>query len=222
MLPANEKLSAEFKPDLLNGVMVVKGHAVSLSRDAAGDVVKQSQDFTAIPYYAWANRGPGQMLVWIPETETDAKPLPYPTIATTSKVTTSGRKNPRPINDGEEPRASNDPDSYFDWWPKKGSTEWVEYAFDKPATVSEAQVYWFDDTGRGEVRVPAGWRLLYKSGSEWKPVQAAAANGKEPAYGTEKDKYNQVTFQPVLTDGLRLEVTMQTQWSAGIQKWKVK
>ena len=24
------------------------------------------QDFTAIPYYAWANRGPGEMTVWIP------------------------------------------------------------------------------------------------------------------------------------------------------------
>ena len=27
-------------------------------------------------------------------------------------------------------------------------------AFAKPATVSEAQVYWFDDTGQGGVRVP--------------------------------------------------------------------
>jgi uncharacterized protein len=216
MLPASEKLSAESKPDLLNGVTVVKGRAVALSLDAKGGVIKHNQDFIAIPYYAWANRGRGQMMVWMPETETNARPLPFPTIATTSKVTTSGTKNAMPINDGEEPRASNDPDSYFDWWPKKGSTEWVEYAFAKPGTVSETQVYWFDDTGRGEVRVPANWRVLYRSGHEWKPVQATGA------YGTEKDKYNQVTFQPVLTDGLRLEVTMQTQWSAGIQKWKVK
>jgi len=27
------------------------------------------QDFTAIPYYAWANRGPGEMTVWIPNQE---------------------------------------------------------------------------------------------------------------------------------------------------------
>ena len=181
-----------------------------------GGVVKREQGFTAIPYYAWANRGRCQMMVRIPETETNAKPLAFPTIATTSKVTTSGRKNAMPINDGEEPRSSSDPDSYFDWWPRKGSTEWVEYAFEKPATVSGAQVYWFDDTGRGEVRVPANWKLLYKSGGEWKPVQSASA------FGTEKDKYNQVTFQPVLTDGLRPEVAMQAQWPAGIQKWKVK
>jgi len=30
-----------------------------------------------------------------------------------------------------------------------------------------------------------------------------------------------VTFTPVTTSGLRLEVTMQAQWSAGVQEWKV-
>jgi hypothetical protein len=41
-------LTAEFRPDLLNGVVVVKGGG-----------------FTAIPYYAWAHRGKGQMAVWL-------------------------------------------------------------------------------------------------------------------------------------------------------------
>ena len=49
-------------------------------------------------------------------------------------------------------------------------------AFAKPATVSETQIYWFDDTGRGGVRVPKSWRLLYKDGNGWKPVEAARAN----------------------------------------------
>jgi hypothetical protein len=30
--------------------------------------------FLAIPYYAWANRGPGQMLVWLPRTSAAVKP----------------------------------------------------------------------------------------------------------------------------------------------------
>jgi hypothetical protein len=124
--------------------------------------------------------------------------------------------NPRAINDGEEPASSSDATSYFDWWPRKGTTEWVEYAFEKPATVSETEVYWFDDTGRGEVRVPKSWRVLYRDGAEWKPVENA-----EP-YSVEKDRYNRVTFKPVTTGGLRLEVTSQTTWSAGIQEWKAK
>ena len=36
--------------------------------------------------------------------------------------------------------------------------------FDKPHTFSKAEIYWFDDTGRGSCRVPASWQLLYKDG----------------------------------------------------------
>jgi hypothetical protein len=216
LLPESAKLTAEFKPDLLNGVEVIKGKAFSLAYDVKGGVIKSEQDFMAIPYYAWANRGRGEMLVWIPTIESSARPQPFPTIATTSKVTTSGRKNPRMINDGEEPHSSSDSSSYFDWWPRKGATEWVEYAFDKAATVSQVELYWFDDTGRGEVRVPGSWRLLYKDGDQWKPVDTAET------FGVEKDRYNKLTFKPITTAGLRLEVTMQPNWSAGIQEWKVK
>ena len=158
------------------------------------------------------------MAVWVPDSEASARPAPYPTLATTAKVTVSRKSNKslRAINDGEEPTASDDPSSYFDWWPVKGAQEWVEYAFEKPATVSECEVYWFDDTGRGEVRIPTSWRLLYKNGDEWKPVLAVNA------YGVEKDQYNRVLFAPVTTSGLRLELSMQPKWSAGLEKWKVK
>jgi hypothetical protein len=218
MLPGNEPLRAESKPGLLNGVTVVKAKAVALSYDAQGNITRAPEEVTAIPYYTWANRGRGQMMVWIPETETSARPAAYPTVAMTARVTVSGKsnKNPRAINDGEEPAASNDSSSYFDWWPVKGAQEWVEYAFEKPATVSECEVYWFDDTGRGEVRVPASWHLLYKDGNEWKPVEAATG------YGVNKDQYNKVMFTPVNTSGLRLELTMPPNWSAGLQKWTVK
>ena len=216
MLPDGARLTAEFRPDLLNGVEVIKGTAYALAYDVQGRVTRNEQALAAIPYYAWANRGRGQMLVWIPNNEASAKPAPYPTPATTAKVTTSGRKSPRAINDGEGPASSADMSSQFDWWPRKGATEWVEYAFDQPATVSETAIYWFDDTGRGECKVPASWRLLYKDGDQWKPVENLGP------YGVEKDGYNKVAFKPVTAGGLRLEVTMQPNWSAGLQEWKVK
>jgi hypothetical protein len=31
-----------------------------------------------------------------------------------------------------------------------------------------------------------------------------------------------VTFKPVSTTGMHLEVTLRPNWSAGIQEWKVK
>jgi hypothetical protein len=157
------------------------------------------------------------MMVWIPNNEASARPLPLPTVASSSKVTTSGGRNPKAINDQAEPKSSDDPsNTYFHWWPKKGTTEWVEYAFGKTTTVAEVEVYWFDDTGRGECRVPSSWRVLYKDGAEWKPV------GNSEAYQSRKDGYNKVRFTPVTTSALRLEVTFQAGWSAGIQEWKVK
>jgi DUF1680 family protein len=220
ILEDTAKLTPEFKPELLNGVVVIKGRAEALARDDEGKVVRKEQDFTAIPYYAWANRGSGEMIVWIPNSEAGALMLPQPTIASKSKARASENQNPNlimAVNDQSEPRSSRDSsDIYFHWWPKKGTAEWVEYEFDKPATVSETEVYWFDDTGRGECRVPGSWRILYKDGDRWKPVETS-----DP-YGVERDRFNTVRFKPVTTSGLRLEVTSQSNWSSGIQEWKVK
>jgi uncharacterized protein len=217
VLPDSEALTSTFESSLLSGVQVVRGRAVALTRNEAGGVTRTPQPLTAIPYAAWANRGRGEMAVWLATTDEVARMLPPPTVATASTVTTSD--SPRwsgAINDGEDPRSSADPSMYFDWWPKKGTTEWVEYAFAKPASVSEVQVYWFDDTGRGQVRVPASWRVLYKDGDQWIPVSASGS------YGVAKDAYNTVRFTPVTTSGLRLEVTMQPEWSAGVQEWKAR
>ena len=127
-----------------------------------------------------------------------------------------GFDHSEPVNDGVEPASSHDPASYFDWWPEKGKTEWIEYSFPQASRVSRVEVYWFDDAGRGEVRVPASCRVLYKDGDAWKPVDQP-----DPC-GVEKDKYNRIGFHAVTTSGLRLEVTMQAQWSAGLEKWKVE
>jgi DUF1680 family protein len=216
VLSNDTKLTAEFKPELLNGVEIVRARAIGLAYDEQGRVRRSEQDFTAIPYYAWANRGAGEMLVWIPRDEANARPLPFPTIASTSTVVTSGGQNKFAINDLAEPQSSIDHSSYFHWWPKKGTAEWVEYTFAKPSTVSEVEVYWFDDTGSGECRVPKAWRLLYKDGDTWKPVETSEA------CGVEKDRYNKITFKPVTANALRLEVSLQPNWSAGIQEWKVK
>jgi DUF1680 family protein len=217
VLPDSNALIAEFRPDLLNGVEVIKGRAVGLALEQNGTVTRTEQPFMAIPYATWANRGRGQMAVWLARTDAAAKPTPYPTVATTSTLTHSpSRKNIRNIIDGEDPSSSDDPTSYFDWWPRNLSEEWIEMTFAKPSTVSETQIYWFDDTGHGGVRVPKSWRLLYKVGDQWKPVET------DGEYGVAKDRYNTLRFKPVTTSALRLELTMQPQVSAGVQEWKVK
>ena len=64
--------------------------------------------------------------------------------------------------------------------------------------------------------MPAAWRVPYKDGEEWKPVETPGP------YAVEKDRYNKVTFKALTTSGLRLEVVLQPEWSAGIQEWKVQ
>jgi hypothetical protein len=119
--------------------------------------------------------------------------------------------------DGEEPANSSDASAYFDWWPVQGSTrEWIEMTFAKPSLVSESRIYWFDDTGRGGVRVPASWKLLYKSGAEWKPVETP------DTFGVARNAWNRVGFTPVTTSALRIELIMQDGFSAGVQEWTVK
>jgi uncharacterized protein len=53
VIPRDAALRSRFRPDLLNGVEVISGEG--------------SRPFVAIPYYAWNNRGQGEMAVWIPE-----------------------------------------------------------------------------------------------------------------------------------------------------------
>ena len=218
LLPDDSTLTSEFRPDLLNGVQVVKGEGRRPGQDAQGQVRRREQELVAIPYYAWANRGPGEMAVWLANRETSARPQPFPTLASRAKVTSSAEgREIRAVHDQDEPRSSKDASSgFFHWWPKKGTTEWIQYDFEKPATVSAVEVYWVDDTGSGEVRAPASWRVLYQDGDEWKPVETKAP------YAVELDRFNRVAFAPVTTTALRLEVTLQPQWSAGIQEWKVE
>jgi DUF1680 family protein len=65
LLPDSAMLSAEFVPDLLGGVVVVKGRTLRPAHEEAGQHLLIKQEFVGIPYYAWANRGPGEMIVWI-------------------------------------------------------------------------------------------------------------------------------------------------------------
>lgn len=67
VLPATENLKPEYRQELLNGVTVLKGNATAVITDSKQNTVSSVvQPFTAIPYYAWANRGKGEMAVWLP------------------------------------------------------------------------------------------------------------------------------------------------------------
>jgi DUF1680 family protein len=72
VLPRNARLSAKFESGLLGGVVAITGKAKRRARSGwNGKLYRpmasklETVAFTAIPYYAWANRGLGEMIVWI-------------------------------------------------------------------------------------------------------------------------------------------------------------
>ncbi len=120
------------------------------------------------------------------------------------------------VIDGQAPKSSNDGSiPRFTWWDHRGTTEWIQYEFVKPRKVSAVEIYWFDDTGIGACRVPQAWKLFYRVGEEWRPVANAGQ------FGTRRDAFNRVGFQPVEASGLRIETQLQPDFSAGILEWKV-
>lgn len=219
VLASNARLKSEFRPELLGGVVVLKGEAGSISRVDDTKTRETATPFTTIPYYSWANRGNGEMIVWFPVQASAAKPLPAPTIASKSKITSEDNlKAVIAINDQVLPKNSNDRDAvYCHWWPQKNAKRWIQYSFEKPAKVSVAKVYWFDDAPWGGCRIPASWKILYQTASgEWKAVENSTP------YQNEKDKLNEVQFKPVETSALRLEVQLPADHSSGIYEWIVE
>lgn len=75
-LPASSKLSSAFDKDLLGGMQVITGTGERYEskhwqdelyrRDAVWTT--EETELTFIPYFAWANREPGEMSVWIKST----------------------------------------------------------------------------------------------------------------------------------------------------------
>ncbi|HVW98806.1 MAG TPA: glycoside hydrolase family 127 protein [Mucilaginibacter sp.] len=212
--------NALYRPDLLNGVEIITTEGKSTRRQLNSDKLAETdQKVTAIPYYAWANRGPSEMTVWIPYKPSASMPKPAPTIASTSTVSGSvkNKRMLKALNDQYDPADSKDASMpYLHWWPKQNTTEYVQYDFDATHTVSQSKVYWFDDGPFGGCRIPASYTLYYKKGEEWVPVKNTTP------YTITKDKYDVLNFEPVETTALKMEVKLPADNSTGIHEWQVK
>jgi uncharacterized protein len=67
IMPDAATFTTSYKADLLNGVEVIQTTVPAVEVNANGQAVQTVQKpFTAIPYYAWANRGKGEMMIWFP------------------------------------------------------------------------------------------------------------------------------------------------------------
>ena len=73
-LPRNAELKSTTRADLFDGVVTITASARSIKDGDWSNTLYRTEPpaegegtLTAIPYYLWANRGQGSMLVWVPE-----------------------------------------------------------------------------------------------------------------------------------------------------------
>jgi hypothetical protein len=89
----------------------------------------------------------------------------------------------------------------------EGATRWVQYTFPTVEQISRSDVFW--------VVPPKAWRILYQEGGQWKPVSSRGT------YGVTPNTMASIEFDPVMTNALRLEATMEPNQAASIAEWQV-
>jgi hypothetical protein len=57
--------------------------------------------------------------------------------------------------------------------------------------------------------------VLWWDGEKWQEVRNPSG------YETAKDRFNRVTFEPIVTTKLRLEIKARTNFSVGILEWRL-
>ncbi|MCY4398288.1 MAG: glycoside hydrolase family 127 protein [Gemmatimonadetes bacterium] len=215
VVPDGASFESGFRPDLLEGVQVIRGDVEAIREDSRGESAPTAPHrLTAIPYFAWANRGMGEMAVWMAREPGKAWLPPEPPPPITAVRTSGGVEKSwtgyndqnddlAAIHDGREPLNSADQSHrFFRMRPPVGERAWLEYEFEGPTRVSSSRVYFFAD--KRFCNLPESGRLLYRDGEEWRPVDTGGA------FTVEQDAWSTVEFEPVVTRALRLEVEPRT------------
>jgi hypothetical protein len=119
------------------------------------------------------------------------------------------------INNGIYPIQSSDDNDltpYWGDWPQVG-THWIELDWSSPITTNGTEIYWADDGGG--LLPPSSWVVQYWTGSAWADV--SDQSGEPTAINT----FNQVSFDPVTTTGLRISMQSAGTASVGVIQWIV-
>ncbi len=220
-VPKEAEFASQFEAGLLGGVQTITFDGALVEKKTApdqGDLMPMK--LKAIPYFSWANRGKDNMLVWLPNSFESVRPMAQPTLAARSKTSASeGLKGElTAIGDQWNPKHSDDHENPFvHWWPHFGTTEWLQYDFEKEEQVGSCRIYWFDDEASGGgCRVPKSFVIKYLENGEWKKCYT------HDGFKVVKDGWSDVDFEPVKTTALRLEIQLQDGVSSGVHEWEVR
>jgi DUF1680 family protein len=218
-LPADAEIAEAFDARL-GGTTVLKAKGVAAFAKNPFERSTRPADLLAIPYALWANRGKGEMVVWIPEDPALAD-VPGGGVALVrggDRLSAShcGRGDTlAALDDSRLPRSSSDGSiPRLTFWDHKGTKEWIQIELGAPKRIRSTRVYWFDDDPKGGCRTPAAARVLVRTGDSWRIAA--------PELGVEKDRFNVASFPPVETSAVRVEVDLRPGASAGVLEWRIE
>ena len=218
-IPQKPEFKVTEKPDMLYGLNMIETDAQLLAYNKDGKIEVQDVELNLIPYYAWAHRGSGEMAVWFSNELRSTRPVQQPTLASESKVAASHMvKAISAVNDRLLPKNQHDRSvPYYHWWPKQGTTEWISYEFQEENTVSSSSIVWYDDAPWGGCRIPKAWKIYYKDNEgNWTPVE------NDTEYPIKKGTLNTISFKPVKTTAVKLEVQLPDDNAAGLFEWEIE
>ncbi|HTF94854.1 MAG TPA: DUF6055 domain-containing protein [Cellvibrio sp.] len=132
------------------------------------------------------------------------------TLATATTSYVSSWETIRAVNDNSNPANSNDKSAgAYGNWNNPNTIQWVQYDWPQNYSLTNTQVYWFDDNGG--VLTPTRAYIEYWNGSAW--VNA----GNVPLV---KNAFNTLALNGIVTSRLRVSMLNATQ-STGILEWRV-
>ncbi|SFT13050.1 discoidin domain-containing protein [Paenibacillus sp. BC26] len=108
----------------------------------------------------------------------------------------------------------NAPHNRWTSYQSPNATDWVQKDLSASSTVSQAQIYIYDDGGG--VKAPASYNVQYWNGTAW---TNAASQSKSPAAPT-GGQVNTVTFTAVTTSKMRIVFTPQSGSASGATEIK--
>ena len=161
----------------------------------------------AIDKLEWDNSvKPARMLKVIQTHEPQPRPQPTRNVAMAARPAASNEPVPvqywiKALNDGIVSGNPLPPDMWGSWSRHNPPSQWIEYAWSRPVTLSGTRIVFWSDHPAGAsegVAPPAKWHLEYLKDGAWEPVPNASAYPTEPMRS-----FLDVSFPKIKTSCLR-------------------
>ena len=209
-LDTQKPVSTRFEPDLLNGVQTLSLAGTLLAEPHGNNPVRKPLWLKAIPYYAWANRGPANMAVWLPTSPQYTRLKPAPNLIDKANIYLPEGSLGKAawLKDRWVPTRSADLESTYVRFPQTDSLELI-IELPEDANISTIEAFWF--TGNG-CELPASWQLRFLTPNGW------ATPHHPPSSFILPDSWSQCAFDPIEVSAVKILIVPPAGKQVGLHE----